>query len=100
MPAYIVVQIKVNDPATYEEYKAMAPPSIAQYQGKYIVRGGQSEVLEGSWQPARLVILEFPTKALARGWWESSEYAAGKALRQSCADTEMLLIEGLSGPPG
>lgn len=97
MPAYIVVQIKVNDPVTYEQYKGMAPPSIAQYQGKYIVRGGPSEVLEGSWHPSRLVILEFPTMALARAWWTSSEYAPGKALRQSCAETEMLLIEGFAG---
>lgn len=97
MPAYVVVQIAIHDPATYERYKALAPPSIAAYGGRYVVRGGASEVLEGSWQPPRLVVLEFPTAAQARAWWASPEYAAAKAVRQRCAETEMLLIEG-SGP--
>ena len=63
MPAYVVVQIDIHDPATYERYKAMAPPSIAAYGGRYVVRGGASEVLEGTWRPPRLVVLEFPTVA-------------------------------------
>jgi uncharacterized protein (DUF1330 family) len=94
MPAYVVVQITVDDPLAYEQYKALAPPSIAAYGGRYLVRGGRSEVLEGGWQPPRLVILEFPTPAQARAWWSSPEYAPAKALRQRCAQTEMLLIEG------
>ena len=97
MPAYVVVQIDIHDPATYERYKAMAPPSIAAYGGRYVVRGGASEVLEGTWRPPRLVVLEFPTVAQARAWWASSEYAPAKAVRQSCTQTEMLLIEG-AGP--
>jgi uncharacterized protein (DUF1330 family) len=94
MPAYVVVQIAIEDPVAYERYKALAPPSIAAYRGRYVIRGGRSEVLEGSWQPPRLVVLEFPTVALARAWWSSPEYAAAKALRQECAQTDMLLIEG------
>jgi uncharacterized protein (DUF1330 family) len=94
MPAYVVVQITVDDPLAYEQYKALAPPSIAAYGGRYLVRGGRSEVLEGGWQPPRLVILEFPTPAQARAWWSSPEYAPAKALRQRCARTEMLLIDG------
>jgi uncharacterized protein (DUF1330 family) len=97
MAAYVVVQIAIHDPATYERYKAMAPASIAAYGGRYIVRGGPSEVLEGSWQPPRLVVLEFPTVAQAQAWWASPEYAPAKAVRQGCASTEMLLIEG-GGP--
>jgi uncharacterized protein (DUF1330 family) len=96
MPAYVVVQIAIADPERYEEYKALAPPSIAAYKGRYVVRGGRSEVLEGSWQPRRLVILEFPTADDARAWWSSPEYAPAKAVRQSCAETEMLLVEGLA----
>ncbi len=97
MSAYVVVQIAIHDPVTYQRYKELAPPSIAAYGGRYMVRGGASEVLEGSWQPPRLVVLEFATVALARAWWESPEYAPAKALRQQSAQTEMLLIEG-GGP--
>ncbi len=97
MPAYVVVDISVNDAQTYERYKLLAPPSIAAHRGRYIVRGGRTETLEGEWQPSRLVILEFPTVDDARAWWESEEYSAAKALRQSCAATEMLLIEGFPG---
>jgi uncharacterized protein (DUF1330 family) len=97
-PAYVVVQIAIEDPVAYEQYKALAPPSIAAYGGRYVVRGGASEVLEGSWQPSRLVLLEFPSVASARAWWDSPEYAPAKALRQRCARTEMLVIEGAPGP--
>jgi uncharacterized protein (DUF1330 family) len=96
MPAYLISQITVRDPATYERYKELAPPSIAIYGGRYVVRGGATETLEGSWRPTRLVILEFPSVERARAWWDSPEYAAAKALRQACADTEMLLVDGLS----
>ena len=97
MSAYVIVQIAVEDPVAYERYKLLAAPSIAVYGGRYAVRGGRSEVLEGAWQPARLVVLECPSAERARAWWDSPEYAAAKALRQQCAQTEMLLIEGI-GP--
>ena len=97
MPAYVAVQIAIQDPAAYERYKALAPPSIAAYDGRYLVRGGATETLEGAWAPPRFVILEFPDMDRARAWWASPEYAEAKALRQSCADTEMLLVEGLPG---
>ncbi len=93
MSAYVVVQIVVQDPEAYERYKTLAPPSISAYGGRYVVRGGRSEVLEGSWQPERLVLLEFPTLEQARAWWRSPEYAPAKALRQRSARTEMLLVE-------
>jgi uncharacterized protein (DUF1330 family) len=98
MPAFVIVDITVKDPATYEEYKRLTPPSIAQYGGRYVVRGGTTTVLEGDWRPTRIVVLEFPTADRARQWWSSPEYAAAKALRQQCATTDMLLVEGLSGP--
>ena len=97
MPAYVVVDITVNDPQTYERYKLLAPPAIAAFQGKYLVRGGRCETLEGEWDPPRLVILEFPNTDAAKAWWESEEYAAAKALRQASASTEMLLIDGFPG---
>jgi uncharacterized protein (DUF1330 family) len=95
MPAYVVVQIVVNDPARYERYKELASSSVAAYGGRYIVRGGRTSTLEGTWAPSRFVILEFPTAERAQAWWDSPEYAEGKALRQACAETEMLLVEGL-----
>lgn len=95
MSAYVVVEIAVHDAENYERYKQLAPPSIAAYGGRYLVRGGKTEALEGKWNPARFVILEFPTAQQARAWWESPEYAAAKALRQECAGTEMILIEGV-----
>ncbi len=98
MPAYVLVQIAVHDAQTYERYKQLAPPSIAHYGGRYLVRGGGTEVLQGTWQPPRLVLLEFPTVEQARAWWASPEYAAAKALRHASAHTMMLLVEGLPPP--
>lgn len=100
MPAYVVVQIEeITDPVAYERYKATTMPSIAAYGGRYLVRGGPCEVLEGSWQPPRLVVLEFPNADQARAWWNSPEYAAAKALRQAAARSEIVLIEGYAPAP-
>ena len=95
MPAYIVVEINVRDAETYERYKQLAPPSIAAHGGRYVIRGGKVETLEGAWQPKRFVMLEFPSAAQARAWWASPEYAPAKALRQASASTEMILVEGV-----
>jgi uncharacterized protein (DUF1330 family) len=97
MPAYIAVEVDVHDPVTYERYKSLAPASIAAHGGRYLVRGGACETLEGTWSPRRFVILEFPTAAQARAWWGSADYAEAKALRQASARTEMLLAEGFAG---
>ena len=94
MPAYIIVEIAIEDAAAYERYKLLAPPSIAKYKGKYLSRGGLTTALEGTWAPERFVILEFADAGAARRWWMSPEYAEAKALRQSCAQTKMLLVEG------
>jgi uncharacterized protein (DUF1330 family) len=66
MPAYVVVEIDVTDPAAYERYKVLAPPSIAAYGGRYLVRGAPVECLEGGWRPPRFVLLEFPDAGRAR----------------------------------
>jgi uncharacterized protein (DUF1330 family) len=97
MPAYVIIDIKVRDAETYERYKQLASAALASHGGRYLVRGGATETLEGGWNPSRLVVLEFPTAQSARAWWASPEYAAAKALRQACADTEMLLVEGVLG---
>ena len=95
MPAYVLVDVEVRDPATYEKYKSLAPPAIAAHGGKYLARGGRTEVLEGNWSPRRAVILEFPSLEKAKAWWASAEYAEGKALRQACATTNMIIVEGV-----
>lgn len=100
MPAYVVLDIDVTNPEGYARYKELGPPAVAAYGGRYLVRGGRTETLEGSWLPSRLVIIEFPTIESGRAWWASGEYAAAKALRQACARTEMLLVEGVMDVPG
>ena len=95
MAAYILVEIEVTDPVAYEEYKRMAPVSIEFYGGKYIVRGGPSECLEGAWPSKRLVILEFADRDRARAWWDSKEYRPARDLRQRSARCSMMLVDGL-----
>jgi uncharacterized protein (DUF1330 family) len=95
MSAYVVVEIEVLDADRYETYKQLAPPAIAAYEGRYLVRGGEVETLEGDWSPKRIVILEFPSMTQAKAWWASTEYEQAKALRQACARTEMIVVAGL-----
>lgn len=95
MLAYVVVEVEVLDADRYETYKRMVPPSLAAYGGRFIVRGGAAETLEGTWSPKRLVILEFPSVERAKAWWESTEYAEAKKLRQATARTQMIIVEGV-----
>jgi len=97
MPAYIIVEVTVHNPTEYEDYKKLTPGSLKNYQGKFIVRGGKTETLEGEWNPQRIVVLEFPTAELANSWWASEEYAPAKALRQRTAHTRMILVPGFEG---
>ena len=98
MAAYVIVDIDIHSPETYEEYKRLAPPSISAYGGRYLIRGGKVEQLEGKWQPKRCVVLEFPSVEQAKAWWSSKEYAPAKALRQSCSETQMIVVEGAPVP--
>ena len=95
MPAYVIVEIRVTDPAGFEEYKKRVPPTIAAYGGKYLARGGSTEILEGSWDQARIVILEFPTLERAKEWWASEAYREPKAMRQRSAVTRMIVVESV-----
>ena len=95
MPAYLIVEIDIHDPVQYENYKKLTPASLLPYQGKFIVRGGPTETLEGNWEAKRIVVLEFPSKELAKHWWSSEEYAPAKALRQRTSTTKMILVEGV-----
>ncbi len=94
MPAYIIAEVEITDPVTYEEYKKVVPPTIAAYGGKYHARGGKAENLEGDWIPKRVVILEFESYERAKEWWSSEEYRAPKLLRQSASITNMIVLDG------
>ena len=94
MPAYVIVEVSIHDPVAYEEYKKLTPAAIAAYDGKFIVRGGKTETLEGNWNPERIVVLEFPSVDRAKEWWASDEYTPARKIRQSAATTKMLVVEG------
>jgi uncharacterized protein (DUF1330 family) len=95
MAAYVIVDIDVTDPVGYEEYKKLAAPTVAAYGGRYLVRGGAVEVLEGHWVPRRFVILEFESVARAKEWWTSQEYSTAKEVRYRTATTNMIVAEGM-----
>jgi len=95
MAAYVIVDVRINDPEVYAEYRRLTPASIAAYGGRFVVRGGASEALEGDWAPERIVVLEFESVARAKAWWSSAEYAPAKALRQQSATTRMIVVEGV-----
>jgi len=94
MPGYVIVDLEVLDSAKYDIYKTMVPDTLARYGGKFLVRGGKVETLEGDWAPKRLVILEFPSVDLAKAWSEFVEYALAKTLRHQSAVSRMIVAEG------
>lgn len=95
MTAYVIVDIEVTDPVGYEDYKKLAAPTVAQYGGKYLARGGATEVLEGEWQPKRLVILEFESLERAKAWLNSEEYRPARQLRHRYARSNMVVVAGV-----
>ena len=95
MPAYVIVEIEIEDNELYEEYKKLTPASIAAYDGKFIVRGAKTECFEGDWNPKRLVVLEFPSVERAKEWWSSPGYSVAKDIRQRAAKTKMLVVQGV-----
>ena len=95
MAAYVIAEVEITDPKAYEEYRKIAPAAIARYGGRYLVRGGAVESKEGGWNPARVVVLEFPTMEQARKWYHSPEYAPGLAIRTRAGKTKMIFAEGI-----
>jgi uncharacterized protein (DUF1330 family) len=94
MAAYVITDIDVSDPVRYEDYKVLSSSSAAQYGGRFLVRGGAHETLEGDWQPHRVVVLEFPSVEQARQWWSSPEYEEAKAIRREASESRIILVEG------
>lgn len=96
MAAYLLAEASVTDPVAYETYKQLAQTAIAQYAGRYLVRGGASEVLEGGWsKPPRLVVVEFESVEQAKKFYDSPEYRAARAARKEAADMNMLVVQGV-----
>ena len=94
MNAYIIGDITINDFERYKKYVEQAPHFVAKHQGKYLVRGGAMEVLEGDWNPARLVVLEFPSKEHALAFAQDPEYQAIAVDRQEATTSRLLIVEG------
>jgi uncharacterized protein (DUF1330 family) len=95
MAAYFIVDIDVHDPAGMREYLERMPGTLTKYGGRYIVRGGKFEVVEGNWQPTRVVMLEFPSMEQANNWYACEEYKDMKTARHNSARTDIVLVEGV-----
>jgi uncharacterized protein (DUF1330 family) len=94
MPAYILAEVEVTNPAGYESYRPLAGASVAQYGGKFVIRGGKAELVEGSRQPARIVVIEFADAAAAKRWYNSPEYQEALKIRLANSTGRVILVEG------
>jgi len=95
MPAYVIADLDVTDPTGFEEYRKVVPATIEKYGGRYLVRGGAMETLEGDWPWKRVVVLEFPSLEQAKRWYNSEDYRDPKALRFKTAKTKVILVDGV-----
>ncbi len=95
MAAYLVVDIDVTNPVQFEEYKKLAPAAIAKYGGRYLIRGGAYEALEGNWKPQRVTVVEFESMEKGKAFYNSPEYQAAIKARAGAANMRMLLVQGV-----
>jgi uncharacterized protein (DUF1330 family) len=94
MSAYLIAEIDITDPVTYEEYRKQVPGVIAKYGGRYVVRGGKVESLEGGWSPERLAVVEFASMDQALKFYRSADYAPLIKLRQKASKGKLIIVEG------
>jgi uncharacterized protein (DUF1330 family) len=94
MPAYVIINVDVKDQEQYAQYMKRGAPTILQYGGKPLVRGGAIEKWEGSPQPKRIIVIEFGSMEKARTWWNSPEYRAAKKYRENAAEADVFCVEG------
>jgi uncharacterized protein (DUF1330 family) len=95
MPAYVIADVRdVRDVEPLLEYRRRNTDTVANHGGRFLVRGGEAELLEGTWPTQRMVVMEFPDADAARAWWKSEEYEAIKPLRRGASDTNIILVEG------
>ena len=95
MPAYVIIETDIHDPEQYERYKAASPAAVAGGGRRFLARGGELAVLEGDWDPARIVVLEFPDLETVKRWYESPGYQEAKQLRDGAANLRMVAVEGV-----
>jgi len=95
VPAYVVVDVRITDPERAARYAAVSPATVERYGGRYLARGGAISVLEGGWDPKRLVVIEFPSIEKAREWYGSPEYREVRRLREGAGEWRVLLVEGV-----
>ena len=95
MKVYLIVHIEVTNPELMEKYRKLVPKIIAKYQGKYLVRGGDSEILEGDYFKHRIVLLEFPSRQQTNNFYNSEDYAPVKMLRIEAGNNSIVLVEGI-----
>lgn len=94
MAAYLIADIKIRDEKSYDEYRKLVAPTVEKYGGKFVVRGGAHETIEGDWTPGRIIVLEFESVARAKEWHDSEEYAPALAIRTRAATTNAIIVEG------
>lgn len=95
MPAYVIARVEVTDRDKYNEYLKAGPGTIAQYGGRFIARNGEKATLEGPEETRRMIILEFPSLAKAKEWYNSKEYQDAKKLRAGASIGSLIAIEGV-----
>ena len=95
MKAYLIAHIEVTNPELMEKYRELVPKIVAKYQGKYLVRGGDSEILEGDYFKHRIVLLEFPSRQQANNFYNSEDYAPLKMLRIEAGNNSSVLVDGI-----
>jgi uncharacterized protein (DUF1330 family) len=98
MPAYLVADVQIHDPEGYEAYRAGVLAAARPYGGRYLVRGGQAELLEGTQPPARVVIVEFDSMRQLKAFWDSPQYTPLRRIRERCATSRIYAVEGLDTP--
>ncbi len=96
MPAYIISDVTAKDAEAFQTYRSRAAASIAHYGGRYLVRGGDVEQLEGEWLPRAIIIVEFPDIEQARIWYRSPEYALALKVRDQALSRSLILVDGVS----
>jgi len=94
MKAYVIAAETTKDEAVFATYRKEVPATVAAFGGKFVVRGGQLTTLEGEWPHPRLVIIEFPSRAAAEGWYRSPEYQKIMPLRLNSTVGNLIIVDG------
>ena len=99
MSAYVISEVEVRDAEGFEAYRTIAAKAIAQYGGRYLVRGGHAEIADGGPPPKNIIVVEFPSMERLREWYASPEYAQALKVRQTALDRRLILVEGVAALP-